>query len=187
MSVYYRNDVPKFYGIYLIVKTYSSVEFVGARKYQANSLSLLKLLYFRINIVYNSDTTMGETIRYFMYKYNISYNDWYGNLSNIYVKIDTNVRSITNYDNICITGAIRELCEARDSGVPQFVGATQLKARCTPEKLTILTKHSKTFFFNHVVKNIVNYQLQQCYLKWTSIKGSNYAFATWCHSALKYL
>ena len=31
-----------------------------------------------------------------------------------------------------------------------------LKARCTPEKLTILTKHSKTFFFNHVVKNIVN-------------------------------
>ena len=45
-----------------------------------------------------------------------------------------------------------------------------LKARCTPEKLTILTKHSKTFFFNHVVKNIVNYQLQKLYLKWTSIK-----------------
>ena len=61
------------------------------------------------------------------------------------------------------------------------------KARCTPEKLTILTKHSKTFFFNHVVKNIVNYQLQKLYLKWTSIKGSNYAFATWCHSVLKYL
>ena len=40
-----------------------------------------------------------------------------------------------------------------------------LKARCTPEKLTILTKHSKTFFFNHVVKNIVNYQLQKFYLK----------------------
>ena len=62
-----------------------------------------------------------------------------------------------------------------------------LKARCTPKKLTILTKHSKTFFFNHVVKNIVNYQLQKLYLKWTCIKGSNYAFATWCHSALKYL
>ena len=62
-----------------------------------------------------------------------------------------------------------------------------IKARCTPEKLTILTKHSKTFFFNPVVKNIVNYQLQKLYLKWTSIKGSNYAFATWCHSALKYL
>ena len=51
--------------------------------------------------VYNSDTTMGENIRYFMYKYNISYNDWYGNLSNIYVKIDTHVRSITNYNNVC--------------------------------------------------------------------------------------
>ena len=62
-----------------------------------------------------------------------------------------------------------------------------LKARCTPEKLTILTKHSKTFLFNHVVKNIVNYQLQKLYLKWTSIKASNYAFATWCHRALKYL
>ena len=78
--------------------------------------------------VYNSDTTMGENIRYFMYKYNISYNDWYGNLSNIYVKIDTHVRSITNYDNICIAGAIRELCKARDSGVPQFVDATQLNS-----------------------------------------------------------
>ena len=130
MSVYYRNDVPRFYGNYLILITYSSVEFVGARKYQANSLSLLnlKLLYFRINIVYNSDTTMGENIRYFMYKYNILYNDWYGNLGNIYVKIDTNVRSITNYDNICIAGAIRELCEASDSGVPQFVDATQLNS-----------------------------------------------------------
>ena len=61
------------------------------------------------------------------------------------------------------------------------------KARCTPEKLTILTKHSKTFFINHVVKNIVNYQLQKLYIKRTSIKGLNYTFATWCHSALKYL
>ena len=61
------------------------------------------------------------------------------------------------------------------------------KARCTPEKLTILAKHCKTFFFNHVVKNIVNYQLQKLYIKRTSIKGSNHAFATWCHSALKYL
>ena len=54
---------------------------------------------------------MGENIRYFMYKYNILYNDCYGNLNNIYVKIDTHARIITNYDNICIAGAIRELCE----------------------------------------------------------------------------
>ena len=36
--------------------------------------------------VYNSDTTLNENIRYFMYKYNISYNHWYSYLSNIYVK-----------------------------------------------------------------------------------------------------
>ena len=71
---------------------------------------------------------MGENIRYFMNKYTLLYNDWYGNLSNIYVKIDTHVGSITNYDNICITVTIRELCEARDSGVPQFVDATQLNS-----------------------------------------------------------
>ena len=65
--------------------------------------------------------------------------------------------------------------------------SSSVKARCTPEKLTMLTKHCKTLFFNHVVKNIVNYQLQKLYIKRTSIKGLNYAFATWCHSALKYL
>ena len=61
--------------------------------------------------VYNSNTTIGENIRYFMYKYIILHNDCYGNLNNIYVKIDTHARIITNYDNICIAGAIRELCE----------------------------------------------------------------------------
>ena len=52
------------------------------------------------------------------------------NLSNIYacMKIDTHVRSITNYDDICIAGAIRELCETRNSGVAQFVDAAQLNS-----------------------------------------------------------
>ena len=44
---------------------------------------------------------MGENIRSCMYKYNTSYNHWYGKLSNNYVKIDTHVRSITNYNNMC--------------------------------------------------------------------------------------
>ena len=39
-----------------------------------------------------------------------------------------------------------------------------LKARCTPEKFTNLTNIAKHFFLNHVVKNIVNYQLQKIYL-----------------------
>ena len=34
-------------------------------------------------------------------------------------------RSITNYDNICTAGAIRELCEACDSGV---IDAAQLSS-----------------------------------------------------------
>ena len=68
---------------------------------------------------------MGENIRYFMYKYKLLDSDWYGDLSKIYLKIDAHVHSITNYDDICIAGAIRELCEAHDSGLPQFVDAIQ--------------------------------------------------------------
>ena len=52
--------------------------------------------------VCNSDTTMGENIRDFMYTYNLLYSDWYGDLSEIYLKIDTNDHSITNYNDICI-------------------------------------------------------------------------------------
>ena len=44
----------------------------------------------------NCDTTMGENIRYSMYKYNMLYSDWYGDLSKIYLKIDADVHSITN-------------------------------------------------------------------------------------------
>ena len=71
---------------------------------------------------------MGENIRYFMYKYKLLDSDWYGDLSKIYLKIDAHVHSITNYDDICIAGAIRELCEARDSGLPQFVDAIQINS-----------------------------------------------------------
>ena len=118
--------------VYLINKCDPIVSILEKRcaKFLWNLFNSDNVLFSRIcrYSVYNSDTAMGENIRYFMYKYNISYNDWYGNFSNIYVKIDTHVRSVTNYDNICIAGAIRELCEARDCGVPQFVDATQLNS-----------------------------------------------------------
>ena len=64
-------------------------------------------------------------------------------LSNIYEKIDTHVRSITNYD-ICIAEAIRELCEARDSGVPQFVDATQ---------------HDRYFVYQIISVILINYNI----------------------------
>ena len=41
-----------------------------------------------------------------------------------------------------------------------------LKGRCCScisKDLVISTKHGKTFFFDHIVKNIVKYQLQKFY------------------------
>ena len=71
---------------------------------------------------------MGENVRYFMYKYNLLYSDWYGDLSKIYLKIDAYVHSITNYEDLCTAGAIRELCESCERGLPQCVDATQLNS-----------------------------------------------------------
>ena len=76
--------------------------------------------------MHNSDTTIGENVRYFMYKYKIVYNDWFNDLSNIYNRIDNQIQLITQLDDICLAGAIRELCEARDSGVVQFVDRNQM-------------------------------------------------------------
>ena len=33
---------------------------------------------------------------------------------------------ITNYDDVCLADANRELCEARDSGFTQFVNENQI-------------------------------------------------------------
>ena len=76
--------------------------------------------------MHNSDTTIGENVRYFMYKYKIVYNDWFNNLSNIYKKIDNEIQRITPLDDICLAGAIRDVCEKRDSGVVQFVDRNQM-------------------------------------------------------------
>ena len=56
---------------------------------------------------------MGENIRYFMYKYNLVYDDWFSNLNNIYIKIEAHVHNITELDDVCVAGEIREFCEAR--------------------------------------------------------------------------
>ena len=65
--------------------------------------------------LYNGDTTLGENIRYFMYKYKMSYKDWYSPFYNINNYIDTYV--INNCINSLHSGlAIKELCMARDGG-----------------------------------------------------------------------
>ena len=38
--------------------------------------------------MHNSDITIGENVRCFMYKYKIAYDDWFNDLSNIFNKID---------------------------------------------------------------------------------------------------
>ena len=54
------------------------------------------------------------------------YDDWFRDLNRIYVKVDAHVHSITNYDDACLADAIRELCEARDCGLTQFVNENQI-------------------------------------------------------------
>ena len=79
--------------------------------------------------VINTDSTIGDNIRYFLYKYDLLYDDSFRDLNKIYVKVDGHVHSITNYDNVCLANAIRELCEARDSGLTQFVDDNQISGR----------------------------------------------------------
>ena len=68
----------------------------------------------------NMYSTIGENMRYFMYKYKFSTNDWYRPLSFLNNKINTYVNSTVNFDIVCTATAIKELCQARDMGDTQF-------------------------------------------------------------------
>ena len=70
--------------------------------------------------MHNSDTTIGENVRYFMYEYKIVYDDWFNDLSNIFNTIDSHIQNTTQLDDVCLASAIRELCESRDSGIVPF-------------------------------------------------------------------
>ena len=62
-----------------------------------------------------------------MYKYKIVYDDWFNDLSNIFNRIDNQIKNTPQLDDICLASAIRELCEARrDSGFVQFVDRNQI-------------------------------------------------------------
>ena len=74
----------------------------------------------------NSDTTIGQNVRYCNYKDKIIYDNWFNNLSNIFNTIDNHIQNTTQLDDICLAGVIRELCEARDSGIVQFVNRNQI-------------------------------------------------------------
>ena len=63
----------------------------------------------------NVSTTIGENLRYFMYKYMIQEYDWYESINIIYKKIDSYMLSHFNAKVQCDAAVIRELCESRDS------------------------------------------------------------------------
>ena len=65
--------------------------------------------------LYNNSTTLGENIRYFMYKYKIYDYEWYDSINVIFKKIDRYVLSRLDEDVQCDAIAMRELCESRDS------------------------------------------------------------------------
>ena len=68
----------------------------------------------------NMYSTISENMRYFMYKYKFSTNDWYRPLSFLNNKIDTYVNNTVNFDIVCTATAIKELCQARDIGDTKF-------------------------------------------------------------------
>ena len=49
--------------------------------------------------------------------YKIVYDDWFNDLSNLFNTIDSHIQNTTQLDDVCLAGAIRELCESRDSGI----------------------------------------------------------------------
>ena len=52
--------------------------------------------------MYNSDTTIGENVRYFMYDYTIVYDNWFNDLSNMLNRIDNQIQNTTQLDDICL-------------------------------------------------------------------------------------
>ena len=44
-----------------------------------------------------------------------------GLMNNIYIKINAHIHSMSNNDDVYTAGAIRELCEARGSGLPHYL------------------------------------------------------------------
>ena len=77
--------------------------------YTERCVKILRIFFNKDNVLvsrnlrysmHNSDTTIGEKVKYFMYKYKIVYNDWFNELSNIFNRIDNQIRNITQWDDI---------------------------------------------------------------------------------------
>ena len=75
-----------------------------------------KLYHNILNLSLNNvSTTIGENLKYFMYKYMIQEYDWYESINIIYKKIDSYMLSHFLAKVQCDAAVIRELCESQDS------------------------------------------------------------------------
>ena len=64
--------------------------------------------------LFNMSTTIGENIKYFMYKYNITMSDCYNSFSYIDKKIDVYVNRKVDINVKYTAQAIQDSCEMRD-------------------------------------------------------------------------
>ena len=77
--------------------------------------------------MHNSNSTLGENVRYFMYKYNLTLDDWNQNINKIYKKVDMYVNIHADRAVECVAIAIRELCDMRDSNDTRVFSGSELK------------------------------------------------------------
>ena len=58
--------------------------------------------------------------------YNIVFTEWFENMNTLYKKIDMCVKN--NFDVECyyVGTTVRELCEERDNGCPQFLDRSEI-------------------------------------------------------------
>ena len=77
--------------------------------------------------MYNENNTLGENVRYFMYKYNLTLDDGNQNVINIYKKVDMYVNNHADRAVKCFAIAVREFCDMRDSDDTQVFSGSKLK------------------------------------------------------------
>ena len=77
--------------------------------------------------MYNANSTLGENVRYVMYKNNLTLDDWNQNINNIYKKVDMYVNTHADRAAECVAIAFRELCDMRDSDDTEVFSGSELK------------------------------------------------------------
>ena len=64
--------------------------------------------------MHNANSTLGDNVRYLMYKYNLTLDDWNQNINNIHQKVGMYVNNHAGREVERDAIAVRELCDMRD-------------------------------------------------------------------------